>query len=240
MTNVRHWALILLIISHLSFGAQALDNPEQKLTELIKSFVVDKNPGYKKDEVKVTFKLAENIINNLQKLDKKTELKILEGYPEVKGVGTAIFPIQIKSGEEVEKVLIRAKVEIIRGIIAASKRIKQGKIIESNDLAIEARDVALLPPKYFVAPGAIVGKEAKLSIPAGSTVFNWMVGDLPLIRRGAEVNIIAVAPGVQVKSRGIAIEDGCQAALIKVKRKDAQKIITGKVKSASDVEVVIE
>jgi flagella basal body P-ring formation protein FlgA len=241
----RYKIIVLLlnlsfVIGHLSFSAQALDNPEQKLADLIKSYVVDKNPGYKKNEVKVTFKMADNIFDNLQKVDNKTQIKILEGYPEVKGVGAAIFPIQIKTADETTKILVRAKVEVLRDVVVAAKQIKQGKLIVGEDLKMEARDVALLPQKYFVEANSAVGKEAKLSIPAGSTVFNWMAGDLPLIKRGAELNIIAIAPGVKVKSRGVAVEDGYQDALIKVKRKDSQKIITGKVKSASDVEVVIE
>ncbi|MFH1386946.1 MAG: flagellar basal body P-ring formation chaperone FlgA [bacterium] len=241
--NNKRFLLFLILLfgaCNLSFSAQALDDPEQKLTDLIKTYVVAKNPGYKKDEVKVNFKMAENIFNNLRKLDKKTQFKILEGYPEIKGVGAAIFPIQIKTGEETTKVLIRAKVEILRGVVVAAKKIKQGKMIGSEDLKIENRDVALLPQKYFVNTNSIIGKEAKLSIPAGSTVFNWMAGEQPLIRRGAELNIIAIAPGIKVKSRGVAIEDGYLDSLIKVSRKDSKKIITAKVKTAGDVEVIIE
>ncbi|MDD5593502.1 MAG: hypothetical protein PHG97_02015, partial [Candidatus Margulisbacteria bacterium] len=53
---------LTLVIGHLSFQpSYALDNPEQKVTDTIKNYIVAKYPDWSKDEIRLTYKTAENI-----------------------------------------------------------------------------------------------------------------------------------------------------------------------------------
>jgi len=236
---IRAVFTLLLILLFFTGQGWALDNPEQKIAEVIKSYIVTKYPGWSKDDLQITFKLAEKTFDGLRNLPEDASFRVLEVYPEFKPVGNVIFPLEVLSGENSKKIFLRAKVEALKEIVAAAKLIKKGKLLEASDFKLEKRDVALLPPKYFINSEVMVGKEAKITIPENSTLFEWMIGDLPLIRRGSEVTIIISAPGLSVKTKGEALEDGYQDAEIKVKRAESKKTIAGKVISPNEVEVKI-
>ncbi|MDD5593677.1 MAG: flagellar basal body P-ring formation chaperone FlgA, partial [Candidatus Margulisbacteria bacterium] len=215
----------------------ALDNPEQKVTDTIKNYIVAKYPDWSKDEIRLTYKTAENIFSEMTALPKDSQLSVIEVYTDFKPVGSVVFPIRAVAGGMDRKFMIRAKVDVVKKVAAAARLIKKGRSIESADLKIEERDVALLPQKYFLSAEPLVSKEAKISIPGNSTIFEWMVGEVPLVRRGAPVTLIVTAPGLAVKTKAQAQEDGVLGSEIKVKRADSNKIVAGKIISAGEVEV---
>jgi flagella basal body P-ring formation protein FlgA len=229
---------VLFFAALLAFSpAGAMRDPEQKVAGVIKDYVITKNPQWFRDEIKVSFRFSADVFNELQKLPEETGIRVVEVYPEFRPVGNVIFPLEIKTGETAKKVFVRAKVEVDKKVIAAAKLIKRGKVIEAADLKIEERDIALLPQKYFVDTVSLVGKEAKINMPANGTIFEWMVGDLPLFRRGSAVTIVVASDGIKVKARGEALEDGYLNAQIKVKRKESRQAIVAKVISPTEVEV---
>jgi flagella basal body P-ring formation protein FlgA len=221
-------------------AAWALDNPEAKVTAVIKKFVLAKYPAWSSSAIKVSYKTAEKTWAQLAGLPAETEFNILEVYPDFKPVGNVIFPVQATSSLGSSKFLLRAKVEVLQSLAAAAKLIKKGQKIESADLAWVERDVALLPQKYFSAPEQLQSAEAKIAIPQNSTLFEWMVGPPPLIRSGQEVTLVATAVGLSVRARGQALSDGYRDELIQVKRLDVNKVLKGKVLSATEVGVNVE
>jgi flagella basal body P-ring formation protein FlgA len=218
----------------------ALENPEQKVSEVIKDYVISKYPAWSKDEVRLTFKFAEKTFDELRTLDEGTTIKVLEVYPEFRPVGSVIFPLLVESADGSQKILLRTKVEVMQKIAAAANLIKKGKMLEASDIKLEERDVALLPQKYFMESLTLAGKEAKISIPKNSTVFEWMVGNPPLFHSGTEVFIRVSAPGLVVKAKGLALADGHRGEEIKVKRLDSNKTVMAKVVSPNEVEVELK
>lgn len=229
----------LLALTMLVNAAAALDNPEQKVTALIKDFVVAKYPAWTSDEVRVTCKGAETSFTEMKAYGEAARLTILEVMPDFKPVGSVIFPLQISDGENSEKFLVRAKVEVRRKIVAAATTIKKGKRLEAADLKLEERDVALLPDKYFVETYSLASKEARITIPENSTLFSWMVGAPPLFHRGATVALVIDQPALTVKVKGEALDDGYPDLECRVKRGDNNKIVKGTPISADEVEVKI-
>ncbi len=224
-----------LLLTGLAVPAGAIDDPAAEVTRVIKDYIVSRHPGWSKDEIRIEFKFAEQSFNRMRSMADNTPIKIIEVYTEFKPVGNVVFPLSVGD----QKLFLRAKVEVIKELVVASRKIKKGKVIEAADLTFASRDVAMLPEKYFVETSGLIGKEAKINIPAGSTQFEWMVGDLPLIRKGSEVTIVVSGAGLQVKAVGIAQEDGERDAEIRVKRRDSKAIVTGKVVSEREVEVKI-
>jgi len=230
---------MLVCLALLAAAAQALDDPEQKVSAAIKKHIIAKYPDWAGDEIIITFKSAEKTFDRLRALSDQAEFAVLTVSPDFKPVGNVVVPLQVSDGGDSEKILLRTKVEVRKKIAAAAVLIKKGKLIEPADLKLESRDVALLPPKYFVETLTLGGKEAKITIPANSTLFAWMVGEPPLVKRGAEVTVVVTAPGLTVKAKGQALDDGYRDQELKVRRADTRKTIVGKVISPSEVEVKI-
>ncbi len=229
--------LVVLLATGLTFPCQALDNPEQKVTETIKSYIMGKYPAWPKDEIQLTYKMAEGAVAELKSLPDGASLEVIEVYPDFKPVGTVVFPIRAAAGAAAKKFMVRAKVEVVRKIVAAARLIRKGQVIAPEDLKIEARDVALLPQKYFLGTAPLISQEAKITIPENSTIFEWMVGPVPLVQRGKAVDLWVSGPGLTVKARAEAQEDGALGAEIRVKRIDSNKVITATIISADEVEV---
>jgi flagella basal body P-ring formation protein FlgA len=181
--------------------------------------------------------MADAAFASLKAVPGNATLEVLEVYPDFKPVGTVVFPLKADFGSESRKIMVRAKVEVIRQVAAASRYIKKGKSLEAADLKTDARDVALLPQKYFVGVDSLIGKEAKISIPENSTIFEWMVGDVALIHRGDMLTLTVSTAGLTVKAEAQAQEDGGLGSEIRVKRVDSQKLITAKIISPNEVEV---
>lgn len=221
-------------------AAWALDNPESRVTAVIKKFVLAKNPAWSQSEIKVTVKQAEKILVQMAELPDNAQFKVIEIYPDFKPVGNVVFPVQVTYGTASAKFLLRAKVEVFRSVAVAAALLKKGKRIEPADLRWEERDVALLPQKYFVAPENLRGLEAKISIPVNSTIFEWMVGEPPLVRSGQEIMLVASAAGLTIKTRGQALADGYLDEVIQIKRFAANKVLKGRVLSANEVGVNVE
>jgi flagellar basal body P-ring formation protein FlgA len=224
----------LFILAGISL---AMDNPEQRVTAVLKNYVVAKYPAWDRDEINLTFKQAEHVFSALRPYSEQATIEVLETMPDFKPVGNVIFPLLVSDGENEEKVLLRTKVEVFRPIVAAARLIKRGENLTAELLKLERRDVALLPDKYFVETTKLLSQEALIGIPANSTLFAWMIGAPPLVKRGGPVMIAVIAPGLAVKARGEALEDGTVDQEIKVKRLDSGKVLKARVKSESEVEV---
>lgn len=218
-------------------SAGAMDDPEQKTAGVIKDYIITKYPHWFRDEIRISFRFSEEVFNNMKILPEGSRIKVIEVYPEFRPIGNVIFPLEVKTGETAKKVFVRAKVEVFKKVMAAAKLVKRGKLIEAADLKVEERDIALMPQKYFVDSLSLVGKEAKINLPANGTIFDWMVGDLPLFRRGSSVTIVVSSEGIKVKAQGEALEDGYLNAQIKVKRKENRQTVVAKVISPTEVEV---
>ena len=236
----RFWLVgVLLFCAFLPAAGYALNNPEESVTDIIKSYIVGKYPDWQVWDIKITFKQAEKTFEKMRAIKSDSELKIGELYKDFKPVGNVIFPLDSPMG----RFFLRTKVEVFKEIVYAREGIRRGAVIELDNLAMGKRDVAMLPPGFFSGTEPLQGMEAKTTIPKGSTLFEWMVKKAPLIRRGDEVMILLKGEGLLVKAKGVSLMDGSLNEKIKVQRRtgsSASKTLEGVLISPKEVEVSIE
>ncbi|MFA6431473.1 MAG: flagellar basal body P-ring formation chaperone FlgA [Candidatus Margulisiibacteriota bacterium] len=226
------FACILISFSTVA----AIENvSENKLEKVIKNYITAKVPNVKMDEITLEFAGDENI-EELNIGDPGTKVKVLEVMPGFRPAGWMMFPIEIKKGRSIKKKFIRIKVGIFRDVAVSVELIKKQTIITEAMLKKDKRDVSVLPNKYFRNLDPLIGKETKISIPVNSIIYDWMIKEVPLIRKGSQVQVLFANDGIEVRSAGIALEDGYLGAVIKVKRKDSSKTIDCKVRTDKVVE----
>lgn len=243
--NIGVYFLILVsaFVIFSALPAQALDDPEQALTEVIEDYVMTKYPEWIGYEIKVSLKYADKIYDSLAEYDEEdVDLSVMEIYRDFKPVGNVIFPILITTKDSSRKIFVRAKVEVFKNVVIANRRIKRGEEIMAEDLSYESRDIAVLPQKYFENIVQVANTEAKTSIPKNSTVFEWMIQEVPLVHRGDNVLVVVTAPNLTVKSEGKVLEDGYldKKIKVKVKREDESKTLEGILVSSDEVEVKLK
>lgn len=218
----------------------ALDDPEAEIARVVRSYVVSKYPNWADLDIRITFKYADKTFKSLKKLSDDTEFRVAEAYQEVNSVGSVIIPIEYEVNEDTKKIFVRAKVEVFRKIVAAAKLIKRGRIIGEEDLKLEKRDIATIPQSYYDMLSQVLFTETKTSIPQNSTIFSWMVKEIPLFHRTEEVTINVISDNLRVKTTGIALEDGYQGQWIRVKVKETGEALDGIVVATGVVEVILK
>ncbi|MEA3494374.1 MAG: flagellar basal body P-ring formation chaperone FlgA [Candidatus Margulisiibacteriota bacterium] len=218
----------------------ALENPEREMTEVIENYVLEKYPEWIGLEIKVNYKYADKTFNKLRSMGDKVTLEIPEQYQNSRPVGNVILPVVVSSKGYSKKLFVRAKVEVLHDVAVANNYIQRGSVITDEDVMIEQRDIAMVPQKFHFKLEDVVGKEAKTSIPEKSTVYAWMIKEVPQVHRGDKVMISIVGTNLMVKSEGTALEDGYIGKILKVKRKNVKNPLEGILVSANEVEVVLK
>jgi len=244
-TYYKYFSLLLivsLLIVNWLLPARALDNPEQVLSEVIEDYVMTKYPDWIGYDIKITFKYAGKIFDSLRELEGEIDFSVIEVYRDFKAVGNVIFPILVSTADSSRKIFVRARVEVFKNIVVAQRRIKRGEEITDEDVVLESRDIAVLPQKYFEDIVYVANTEAKTTIPRNSTIFEWMIKEIPLVHRGDTVAVLITAPNLTVKTKGMALEDGYlgKKIKVKVKRKESENRLEGRLVSSSEVEVKLK
>ncbi|MFA6169540.1 MAG: flagellar basal body P-ring formation chaperone FlgA [Candidatus Margulisiibacteriota bacterium] len=230
---------VLLLCCSLS-GVVLAATPAERIVETIKGMVLAKYPNVVREELRVEIKIDEKGKAALLTADDASTYRVMEVFPDFKPIGNVIFPIEVKKTGAVGKIFVRAKVEVLKKIVVAAAGLGRNKPLQAGDFTYETRDVALLPQKYYTDFQPLLGKEAKIPIPANSTIFEWMIGEPPVIRAGSEVGLVVAAPDISVRVAGLALENGYLNEQIKVRKKESGKILFGKVLSNNEVEVELK
>ena len=214
-----------------------MDNPEQALKDVIEDYVMTTYPDWIGYDINISLKYADKMIDYLGGLEGDVDLRIVGVYRNFKPVGNVIFPIEVATATGKKKIFVRAKVEVFKNVVISNRRIKRGEEITAEDLALESRDIAVVPQKYYEDIAQVVETEAKTSIPKNSTIYEWMIKEIPLVHRGDQVAILVIGPNLRVKTMGRALEDGYLGKTIKVRRAESDKTLEGTLISSDEVEV---
>ncbi len=223
----------ILCFSILCFPVLAKVNLEESILQSIEQYSREKI-GSEEVELKISLKKYGKNLD--QEVD---SVKIVEVYNEPKAVGNVILPFEIVDGDKTKKVFIRARVEVLREVVVAKNKIERGQQISEEDVVLEKRDIAVLPKKFFAEPDYLLITQAKTTIPKGSTIFEWMVKEIPLIRHGEEVMIRMLGDNLLVETKGIVLEDGYPGQKVRFRAKDSKDIVVGRVVALGIVEVKI-
>lgn len=225
------------LLAGLSMPARAMNDPEQRLVKLAQDLVLAKHPEWAGLNIKVTLKFADKLIGDLRGMDDNASMSVMEGYENVNPVGSVILPVAVISGAETKKMFVRAQVEVFKSVVAAADTIKRNETITAEQLKLMEKDIAMVPQKYYEKTEQLVGTEAKTNIPENSTLYDWMVREKPLVRRGDAVMLLVTSDNVMVKTKGTALTDGYLGKEVVVKRADVNKTLKGNLISKGEVEV---
>ncbi|MBU1027184.1 MAG: flagellar basal body P-ring formation chaperone FlgA [Candidatus Margulisbacteria bacterium] len=230
---------MFLVSCIFATSSTALSDPKFNITNVIKQYVVAEYPEWKDLDVKVSFKSDDKLFKGLTALKGSVDYKILEVYKDFKPVGNVIFPIVVKAKGFNKKIFVRAKVEVYKMVVVAQETIPRGQVLNNDSLSLEQRDIAMLPQKFYSQVEDVMLTEAKTSIPKNSTIFAWMVKEVPLVRRGDELMVIVKGTNLLVKRLGKALEDGYLNQAIRIKMDNSKNPIEGVLISTDEVVVKI-
>ncbi|WP_373663900.1 flagellar basal body P-ring formation chaperone FlgA [Uliginosibacterium sp. sgz301328] len=137
-------------------------------------------------------------------------------------------------GNWAETYTVRARVNA--RVVVAAGSIPSGRAIQPNDLALERRELTGTFDDVFSDPAELNGQASRRALRAGQIVDRRAVAEAVLVRRGADVSIVARNSGIVVTTAGQAEGNGRLGEIISVRNAATGKVIRARVTGTNEVE----
>ncbi len=152
--------------------------------------------------------------------------------------GLFTVPVEIRvDNDQARRVSVSVRVKVFRPVVVTSQAVARDQMLTDADLKIEERELGGTTTDTMADVSAAVNLRTTRAIAAGGIVRKSDLDVIPIVRKNAPVNIVAVAGRVSVRSGGIALEDGQMGQLVKVKTDGTNQPITGKVIGDARIEI---
>lgn len=147
------------------------------------------------------------------------------------------YTVAVRCDQPVWKIYVSIKAKISHQVVVAKDTIFRNQLIQPSQLKLEKRGVKRSQRYIFTRIDDVAGKQAKRNINLGSTIVANQLKAPLLVKRRQKVTILAENQILQVKMQGIALKNGKQNDLIKVRNINSNKVIEGIVVSQGVVRV---
>jgi len=139
-------------------------------------------------------------------------------------------------------VMLRCDTAVALDVLVTTAMVQRHEALGAGNVAVERREFTILPrqlltPEALFGDGA-AGLRATRSLPAGTVLTQAMVETMPVVLKGAPVQIVAEGANFFIAAPGVALEDGRPGDIIQVRNETSGQIIRARVAAADRVEVV--
>lgn len=136
-------------------------------------------------------------------------------------------------------IFVPVRIERHAQIVVAARALARKHVIGAHDIRLEHQDTAQLSNGYFTDPDAVIGLEAKRRLVPGQILGTAHVAPRQLVERGQEVTLYAAKPGLTVRMKGEALENGAEGQRIRVRNRSSKRIVEGYVEPSGAVRVAL-
>lgn len=155
----------------------------------------------------------------------------------------ALRIVRQAAGQKGLDVPVQFVVRHFEEIVVTTRPIARGELIVAADLEVARRDVTQ-QAGYCTTSDSLVGRKAKRILPAGYLLKAADVetpartSEPPLVKRRDRVKVIARSGALVIEMSGEAQQDGRAGDVIKVRNISSNAVISARVLTAGEVEVV--
>lgn len=136
--------------------------------------------------------------------------------------------------------LATAVADAWKTIPVVSEALDRGRLIGEENIQLVPVNVFQYPSDIVGSQEEVLGKRVKNRLMAGQPVRKSSIDVPPVIPRGKRVHIIFDNGLMRASATGVAMQDGFEGGIIKVKNESSQKIIQGRILSEHEVEVQLQ
>jgi flagella basal body P-ring formation protein FlgA len=132
---------------------------------------------------------------------------------------------------------VPVRVRTLATVLVATRALARAETLRTTDLRSETRDLASLPGPAVGELAHALGRQAAVTIAAGTVLTPRMLQAARLVRRGEKVTILARSGGIEVRATGEALSDGAQGDPIPVRNLLTRKVVQATVAEPGLVQV---
>ena len=211
--------------------AQIID--EEQIESIYRDTVMDNAPWDEDQIVIEKINAPSSLALPVGDLDWEVDIKQNRNY-----MGNFSIMIDfLVNGKSCKKTLVSGKIAVIRDIVKATRRIKRGETISSEDIILVSEKKTSFKNSLATNPEEIIGKKATRSIMADRPIQRGMFRVPPAVLKGDRVVIRAESKSILITASGKALEEGCIGDQIRVMNTSSNKEIVATVSRPSTVVV---
>jgi flagella basal body P-ring formation protein FlgA len=208
---------------------------KEQLLDLVNNEIRNQFQEY--EQVKIEIKTGLNDIY-LPKGTATYELDRVGNSFQIGGNSTWALKLLV-DGNEITKLFIRTKIEVIDEVFVAKKEIDKGDTIEKADLKSITKDISREKIGYQSEPKLIIGQQAKRDIQENESIKKSLVENPVLIKKGAPVKLIYKTKNLLLTNIVKALKEGKRGELIPVRPLTGERTIYAVVIDSNSVEVAL-
>ena len=134
--------------------------------------------------------------------------------------------------EDPWQLFIPVKIQTIVPVLVTRIRISKGTLLNNDNIEIIFKDNSQIRGTVLTDPSVVTGARTKRNLSQGSAITNK---NTCFVCKGEPVNIIAKSDNFEIKSFGVALDDGSLGEIISVRNKKSGRIIQGQVNAINQV-----
>jgi flagellar basal body P-ring formation protein FlgA len=124
-----------------------------------------------------------------------------------------------------------------RAVPVLNRNLDRGMLIQPEDVQLVRLNVSTQPDDIADKVNDVVGRAAKSRISAGETIRRRLIDIPPTIPKGKRITVLYNNNNLTATATAIAIEDGFEGSIIRVRNDDSKRVIEGTVISPEEVQV---
>lgn len=154
--------------------------------------------------------------------------------------GEQVFELLLKGPQGEYTITIPATIQLPELVLAASKQLAKGHILNADDLVHVPmpRNLKLESEEYFTKIDDLIGKELKRSMSTNQVIRTSEAGTQTIVQAGDAIKIVVQTAGIVVETHGRALGSGGQDELIPVEEADFKGRLTARVIGPREVQVI--
>ena len=144
-----------------------------------------------------------------------------------------------QSGEGTKSQFIYGHVVVMVQVPVLSRSMKSGDVITDSDIRFEELEEVKLQGDVLLDETQILGQEIRRSQTEGSYFLARDIVTPRMVKRGDIVTLKLETPFMQITTKGRALQDGAEGALVRVTNINSKKVVEGTVMQEGVVQVNI-
>ena len=132
---------------------------------------------------------------------------------------------------------VTADIRYMRPVLVASYMLRRGEVLEEAMVEIAERDITTLRNGYFTELAMLQDMQTRRSLAEGAVLTRNHIAPIPVVRRGAAVDLVARTTRFSATALGEAMQDGGVGERIRVKNSDSGKILYGQILDAYTIQI---
>jgi flagella basal body P-ring formation protein FlgA len=136
-----------------------------------------------------------------------------------------------------KRIWVSAYLEVLHPVVVIKKPMVRHQIIMQDDVCLEKRDLAKVPPGAITEVNEAVGLRLKRTVGVGTVLRGTMMDKPPLVNRGDVVKLLIETESLRITTLGRVDERGGLGDTVRVINLDSKRRVYGRVVDGRTVRV---